>query len=63
MARPETRLVLLLIGGIALWANPALAQEGSLLTNLENETATAAQGWANSTPQKMGRAERAARAG
>ena len=45
MARPETRLVLLLIGGIALWANPALAQEGSLLTNLENETATAAQGW------------------
>ena len=45
MARPETRLVLLLIGGIALWANPALAQEGSLLTNLENEIATAAQGW------------------
>ena len=43
MARPETRLVLLLIGGIALWANPALAQEGSLLTNLENETTTAAQ--------------------
>ena len=45
MASQETRLVLLLIGGIALWANPALAQEGSLLTNLENEIATAAQGW------------------
>jgi type IV secretion system protein TrbL len=45
MARPETRLALFLIGGIALWANPALAQEGSLLTNLENEIATAAQGW------------------
>jgi type IV secretion system protein TrbL len=45
MVRQETRLVLLLIGGIALWANPALAQEGSLLTNLENEIATAAQGW------------------
>ncbi len=45
MARPETRLALLLIGGVILWANPALAQEGSLLTNLENEIATAAQGW------------------
>ena len=45
MVRRETRLVLLLIGGIALWVNPALAQEGSLLTNLENEIATAAQGW------------------
>ena len=45
MARPETRLVLLLIGGVILWANPALAQEGSLLTTLENEIATAAQGW------------------
>ena len=45
MARQETRLILLLIGGVILWANPALAQEGSLLTNLENEIATAAQGW------------------
>ena len=45
MARPETRLVLLLIGGVILWANPVLAQEGTLLTNLENEIATAAQGW------------------
>ncbi|WP_114391472.1 P-type conjugative transfer protein TrbL [Notoacmeibacter marinus] len=44
MARPETRLVLL-IGGVILWANPALAQEGTLLTTLENEIATAAQGW------------------
>ncbi len=44
MARPETRLVLL-IGGVILWANPALAQDGTLLTTLENEIATAAQGW------------------
>ncbi|MCI5073405.1 P-type conjugative transfer protein TrbL [Oricola sp.] len=45
MARQATRLALLLIGGVSLWANSALAQEGSLLTNLENEIATAAQGW------------------
>lgn len=45
MALPTNRLpALALIGLIALTV-PALAQDGALLTNLENEVVTAAQGW------------------
>jgi type IV secretion system protein TrbL len=34
-----------MIGVLLLLASPALAQDGSLLTNLENEVVTAARGW------------------
>ncbi|ARD70049.2 conjugal transfer protein TrbL (plasmid) [Aminobacter sp. MSH1] len=43
---PATIRSTLLIGtAFLLFAHPALAQDGSLLTNLENEIANAAQGW------------------
>lgn len=44
MSRPATRLAL---AGLVLFlvVNPALAQDGTLLTTLENEIASAAQGW------------------
>jgi type IV secretion system protein TrbL len=44
MARPTTRVALYAVAFIA-FAGPALAQDGSLLTTLENEIASAAQGW------------------
>ncbi|MEP4861472.1 MAG: P-type conjugative transfer protein TrbL, partial [Alphaproteobacteria bacterium] len=44
MARPTTRVALLTVAFLA-FAGPALAQDGSLLTTLENEIADAAQGW------------------
>lgn len=45
MLRIETRLAAVAAGALLLLANPAFAQEGNLLTNLENEIAAAAQGW------------------
>jgi type IV secretion system protein TrbL len=51
MTPPETRLVLFVAIAIALQAHPALAQDGSLLTNLENEIATASQGWESTVMQ------------
>ena len=45
MTPPATRLLVFVTLSIALQVHPALAQDGSLLTNLENEIATASQGW------------------
>jgi type IV secretion system protein TrbL len=45
MTPPATRLILFVALAIALQAQPALPQDGSLLTNLENEIAAASQGW------------------
>ena len=44
MARLTTRIALYAVAFFA-FAGPALAQDGSLLTTLENEIASAAQGW------------------
>lgn len=45
MTAQATRLIALLALAVVFHAQPALAQDGSLLTNLENEIASAAQGW------------------
>lgn len=45
MMPPATRLILFVAIVIALQVQPALAQDGALLTDLENEIATASQGW------------------
>lgn len=42
---PRERRLFAMIGVLLLLASPALAQDGSLLTNLENEVVTAARGW------------------
>ena len=42
---PTMRRVLLPIAVVLLLVSPALAQDGSLLTNLENEVVAAARGW------------------
>jgi type IV secretion system protein TrbL len=42
---PTPNRLLLTIAALLLVASPALAQDGSLLTNLENEVVTAAKGW------------------
>lgn len=51
MTPPATRLVLFLALAILARAQPALAQDGSLLTNLENEIASASQGWESTVMQ------------
>lgn len=45
MARPQTRSIILVVVGLLAFMPAAFAQDGSLLTNLENEVVTAAQGW------------------
>jgi type IV secretion system protein TrbL len=51
MTPPATRLILFVGLAMALQVHPALAQDGSLLTNLENEIATASQGWESTVMQ------------
>lgn len=51
MRPPRTRLVLAVFLGALLLLQPALAQDGSLLTTLENEVADAAQGWETTVMQ------------
>ena len=45
MTPPINRAAVIILFGMLILAEPALAQDGSLLTNLENEVASAAQGW------------------
>jgi type IV secretion system protein TrbL len=45
VAPPTTRLTILTLISLLAFVSAAVAQEGSLLTDLENEVATAAQGW------------------
>ena len=47
----KTRLAIAGFFGILLLLEPAVAQDGTLLTNLENEVATAAQGWETTVMQ------------
>ena len=42
---PTTTRLLPMIAALLLVASPAMAQDGSLLSNLENEVVTAAKGW------------------
>ncbi|WEX12197.1 P-type conjugative transfer protein TrbL [Chelativorans sp. AA-79] len=51
MRPPGTRLALVASLGALLLVQPALAQDGSLLTTLENEVADAAQGWETTVMQ------------
>ncbi len=51
MTPPATRLFVLVALAIALQVHPAVAQDGSLLTDLENEIATASQGWESTVMQ------------
>jgi type IV secretion system protein TrbL len=51
MTPPPTRLILFVALAVALQVHPALAQDGSLLTNLENEIATASRGWETTVMQ------------
>ncbi|ODT13748.1 MAG: P-type conjugative transfer protein TrbL, partial [Kaistia sp. SCN 65-12] len=51
MTPPATRLILFVALAILVQAQPALAQDGSLLTNLENEIASASQGWESTVMQ------------
>lgn len=51
MTRPATRLILFVAIGLAIHVQPAFAQDGALLTNLENEIASAAQGWESTVLQ------------
>ncbi|WP_315927412.1 P-type conjugative transfer protein TrbL [Mesorhizobium sp. SP-1A] len=44
-ARQRLRVALLIVSAIVAAAQPALAQEGSVLTALQNEISTAAKGW------------------
>ncbi len=48
---PATKLILFVGLVTVLQVHPALAQDGSLLTNLENEIATASQGWESTAMQ------------
>lgn len=45
---PATRPICFFLVVLAIQVHPALAQDGALLTELENEIATAAQGWESS---------------
>ena len=45
MTPPRIRAALITLLGLSILIEPAFAQDGSLLTNLENEVASAAQGW------------------
>ncbi len=51
MTPPATRLILFVAVATLIQAQPALAQDGSLLTNLENEIASASQGWESTVMQ------------
>ncbi|MHA7882141.1 P-type conjugative transfer protein TrbL [Nitratireductor rhodophyticola] len=51
MRLPRTKLALAVFLGVLLLVHPALAQDGSLLTTLENEVADAAQGWETTVMQ------------
>ena len=51
MRPPRIRLALAVVLGTLLLFQPALAQDGSLLTTLENEVADAAQGWETTVMQ------------
>lgn len=51
MRPPRTKLALAVFLGALLFLQPALAQDGSLLTTLENEVADAAQGWETTVMQ------------
>lgn len=51
MQPQATRLILFVALAILLQVHPALAQDGSLLTNLENEIATASRGWETTVMQ------------
>ncbi len=51
MRPPRTKLALAVFLGALLLLQPALAQDGSLLTTLENEVADAAQGWETTVMQ------------
>ncbi len=51
MRPPGTRLALVASLGALLLVQPALAQDGTLLTTLENEVADAAQGWESTVMQ------------
>lgn len=45
------RVVVIVASSIALHVHPSIAQDGSLLTNLENEIASASQGWESTVMQ------------
>lgn len=51
MTPSATRLFFFVALAILAQAHPALAQDGSLLTNLENEIASASQGWESTVMQ------------
>ena len=51
MTPPATRLILFVAVATLIQAQPALAQDGSLLTSLENEIASASQGWESTVMQ------------
>ncbi len=51
MTRRETRLFVLAAIALALQVHPSIAQDGSLLTSLENEIASASQGWESTVMQ------------
>ena len=51
MTPPATRLILFVAVATLIQAQPSLAQDGSLLTNLENEIASASQGWESTVMQ------------
>lgn len=51
MTPRATRLLVFVALAIALQVHPAVAQDGSLLTDLENEIATASQGWESTVMQ------------
>lgn len=51
MRPPTTKLALAASLGVLLLLQPALAQDGTLLTTLENEVADAAQGWETTVMQ------------
>ncbi|UUP20038.1 P-type conjugative transfer protein TrbL [Nitratireductor thuwali] len=51
MRPPTTKLAFAASLGVLLLLQPALAQDGSLLTTLENEVADAAQGWETTVMQ------------
>jgi len=51
MTRPATRFFVLAAIALALQVHPSIAQDGSLLTSLENEIASASQGWESTVMQ------------
>ncbi|MGD9511634.1 MAG: P-type conjugative transfer protein TrbL [Geminicoccaceae bacterium] len=51
MTPPATKFIFFVTLAIVLQVHTAVAQDGSLLTNLENEIATASQGWESTVMQ------------